>query len=125
MWTHANRVKRTGRVARTRRRSLLRASYLFLEQAARVLMGRPDPWTVQGTGGRLVLWISDWHSPTNLRPARSYRAVLDDALSLRDALDPSDAPAPLTEPDSPRRSIRAALERIRSEPGPNHEGSRQ
>src|SRR5262245_22217352 len=33
MWTHANRVKRTGRVARTRRRSSLRPSRPLLEQA--------------------------------------------------------------------------------------------
>src|SRR5690242_3887165 len=34
MWTHANRVKRTGRLARTRRRSLWRPSRPLLEQAA-------------------------------------------------------------------------------------------
>src|SRR5262245_20917933 len=33
VWTHANRVKRTGRVARTRRRSLWRPSWSLLEQA--------------------------------------------------------------------------------------------
>ena len=60
----------------------------FLERAARVLVGRSNAWTMQGTGGRLCLWISDWRSPTNLRPARSYRSVIDDACSLLDALDP-------------------------------------
>jgi len=34
MWTHANRVKRTGRVARTRRRSVVRPSRSLLEQTA-------------------------------------------------------------------------------------------
>jgi hypothetical protein len=92
----------------------------FLNRAARVMVGRSTRWTVQGAGGRLVVCISDWHSPTNLRPSRSYRSVLDDAVTLRAALDgPEAAPEPSARP-GPRASIRSALERIRNEPGPNH-----
>lgn len=95
----------------------------FLDRACHVLIGRSTPWTVQGTGGRLSIWISNWHAPTNLRPLRSYRSVLDDAASLRDALDPTGAPGAPPPPAPPHRSIRSALERIRGEPGPNHPGA--
>jgi hypothetical protein len=95
----------------------------FLDRAARVLVGRSTRWTVQGVGGRLVVCISEWHSPTNLRPARSYRSVLDDAVTLREALDAPEAVSGPAARPGPRASIRSALERIRGEPGPNHPGA--
>mgnify|MGYP003575699414 CR=1 FL=1 len=62
MWTHANRVKRTGRVARTRRRSLLEPSWPFLEQAANRFT------TVAARPGHLVEQLS-------LGPGRQTTAV--------------------------------------------------
>ncbi|QDV36123.1 hypothetical protein [Tautonia plasticadhaerens] len=94
----------------------------FLDRATQVLVGRSTPWSVQGTGGRLAIWISNWHAPTTLRPVRSYRSVLDDAVSLREALDPSTAPVEPSGAIPPRKSIRSALELIHGEPGPNHRG---
>src|SRR5262245_30864122 len=62
MWTHANRVKRTGRVARTRRRSLLKPSWTLLEQSANRLT------TVTACPRHLVEQLA-------LRPGRQAAAV--------------------------------------------------
>src|SRR5262245_44151638 len=62
MWTHANRVKRTGRVARTRRRSLLKPSWMLLEQSANRLT------TVTACPRHLVEELA-------LRPRRQAAAV--------------------------------------------------
>lgn len=80
----------------------------FLDRAARVLTGRRASWAIEGAGHRLTVRVSGWRPRSNVR---SYQAVLDDALSLREALTSiAEAPEAVEEP----RSIRNALERIRS-----------
>ncbi|WP_169972777.1 hypothetical protein [Tautonia rosea] len=84
----------------------------FLDRAARVLVGRRQPWSIEGLSERLSVRIAQWRSSSRVR---SYRAVLDDALSLRAAWD---VRTDRSDDANTHRSIRSALERIRqaSEP---------
>ncbi|WP_152053409.1 hypothetical protein [Tautonia marina] len=79
----------------------------FLDRAARVLVGRRHPWTIEGFDERMSVRIARWRSPSRVR---SYRAVLDDALSLRAAWE---LRADRSDDAETHRSIRSALERIR------------
>jgi hypothetical protein len=96
-------------------RSLGLLPQAFLDRAARVLVGRRNPWTVEGHDERLGVRIARWKSHSRVR---SYQAVLDDALSLRAAWE---LRTDLSDEVDARRSIRSALERIRraSEPSPS------
>lgn len=81
---------------------------VFLDRASRVLIGRRESWAIQGAGHRLIIRVSGWRPRSNVR---AYRAVLEDAQSLRETLTSlAEVPEAAEEP----RSIRNALERIRS-----------
>lgn len=79
----------------------------FLDRAARVLVGRRHPWTIEGFAERMSVRIARWQSSSRVR---SYRAVLDDALSLRAAWE---LRGDRSDDAETHRAIRSALERIR------------